>query len=126
MIERRLFPRYCVELRAEVWQPEGKVYQAIGTELGRGGVALDLDCAVVEGMACVGGKLNQGDRFRLRLHLGDVASGGMLSAECRAAYVRRLSQDRYAIGARFHHIEGGEARLEAFLSWCAESSGTRN
>jgi hypothetical protein len=122
MIERRLFPRYPVELQAEVWSADDSPCVATCINLGRGGVELETGRNAVEALAQTGSILNAGDSFRMRLQLGRSGEGrGELVVDCRATYVRRLSQDSYCLGVRFATIVDGEGRLGAYLAWCAGS-----
>ena len=121
MIERRPFPRYQIELPLEVFLGESQGFTGMGRDISRSGIGLELARDAVEALAQSGSVLNTGDRFHLTMEM-QPPGAGRLVAECHTSFVRRLSQDRYIVGARFLNLDGGEARYEAFLAWCAAAS----
>jgi len=124
MIERRMFPRFPVRLRAEISQDGDESFEAVVIELSRGGLSLETTKEIAELLAQGGSVLMPGERFRVQLEFSEsTGCSGSLKVECLTAHARRISQSRYHIGARFEGIETGEARLEAYLNWCAQQRG---
>jgi hypothetical protein len=124
MIERRMFPRFPVRLRAEISQDGDASFEAVAIELSRSGLSLETTRETVEVLAQGGSVLTPGDRFRVQLEFGEATGcSGSLKVDCLTSHARRISQARYHIGARFDGIETGEARLEAYLNWCAQQRG---
>ena len=121
MIERRPSPRYQVETPVVVYFEKSARFTGLTRDASRGGLGLELGRHAVEALAQGGSVLTTGDRFRVEI---DGVPGGPdpVVVACRTSFVRRLAQDRYAIGAQFQRFEAGEARYDAFLARCASEA----
>jgi hypothetical protein len=122
MFEQRLLPRYPLQRSAEVLRNGTLRYPAITRDIARGGVGLEVDSHAVAALAQGGTVLTTGDQFDVRLSDVPAADGRMsvLKIRCQAHFVRRLSQNRYVIGAKFIHFDSPESEqlLDALVKRC--------
>lgn len=122
MFEQRLLPRYPLQRSAEVLRNGTLRYPATTRDIARGGVGLEVDSRAVAALAQGGAVLTTGDKFDVRLSDVPATDGTMvvLQIRCQAHFVRRLSQNRYAIGAKFIHFDSLESEqlLDALVQSC--------
>ena len=124
MIEQRLLPRFPLQLSAEVLRNGTSRYAATTRDIARGGVGLEVDSHAVTALAQGGSVLTTGDQFDVRISDVPAKDGRMavLQIRCQAHFVRRLSQNRYAVGAKFVRFDSPES--EQLLDALVKSCGT--
>lgn len=125
MIEQRLLPRYPLQRSAEVLRSGTLRYAATIRDIALGGVGLEVDSHAAAALAQAGSVLTTGDQFDVRLCDVPASNGGtaVLQIRCQAHFVRRLSQTRYAVGAKFIRFDSPESEqlLDALVKSCCSS-----
>lgn len=112
MQERRLFPRYPLSRSVLLQNGNGDRFAATSSDISEGGIGLLIDRATAVALAQGGAVLTVGDRFDL-VFAGpddDLELAGLL-LDCRVRYIRRLSMDRYCVGAMFEDVDAPRAAL---------------
>lgn len=117
MQERRLFPRYPLSRPLVLLGADGQRFEATSCDISRGGVGLLIDRATAVALARGGAVLTVGDHFDLVFPEGPgEAAAGTLTLDCRVRFIRRLSMDRYSVGAMFEQVDGPrEALLDGLI-----------
>lgn len=98
MLERRLHPRFSIDWPVRIGAETGALHDALASNISLSGIDLQVTHAVVVAMARSGGMLLPGDPFLLfsrdpMFQLDDIG--------CRTVLVRRISLERYVVGASF-------------------------
>jgi hypothetical protein len=106
MQERRLHPRYALELPVMIARPPDEFRDALLQGLSLAGAGLQVSRETVVALGRSGNVLMPGDALALRVtgaHAAviDAPSAGFT---CRARQVRRLSLEQYALGVAFDNL----------------------
>jgi hypothetical protein len=110
MLERRIVPRYPFERPVELSSPQGRQFVAEGCDISAVGICMTLSHAAVVALAQGGGLLTPGDavQVEIALPMAQQAAEVRLAVACRVSHVRRQSQDRYIVAARFANLRRAE------------------
>lgn len=117
MQERRLQPRYLLELPVTIAGPSGDFHDALMQNLSLAGAGLQVSRETVVALGRSGDALMPGERLALRI-IGahavvvDAPSAGFA---CRARQVRRVSLDEYVLGIAFDNLSSEHQRAVQHL-----------